>query len=128
MAGVEYDVAAFRRAKVVGTTGSLIELRLADGIDPREATQAFREALNEANEVFAEAEAAGKELYGLVTGVTLGPNGPVGVFKGVRTPRGSEAVRRRCRPRWRHEGSPANSPQSLRETENGGGALGPWVP
>jgi hypothetical protein len=78
---VTWDLARFRRAKVVGVSGNLIELHLTGGGDPRDATEAFRHAVDEANEVLAEAESSGKELYVLVTGVTLGPNGPVGMFK-----------------------------------------------
>jgi hypothetical protein len=78
--GVEWDLAAFRRAGFVGRSGSLVELRVHDGIGADAALVALSGAVGVANDVLASAEASGRDLYGLVRSVAPGPRGPVAVL------------------------------------------------
>ena len=81
MVNVEWDLAAFRRAKFVGREGAHMELHVDDEPEPGAALRLLSQAVDVANDVLAAEEAAGREMYGLVDAVAPGPHGPVARFK-----------------------------------------------
>lgn len=77
---VEWDAAAFRAAKFVGRSGSVMELRTDDDMAETDVLRAFAVAIGEANDDLGSAEAEGRELYAMVSAVVPGPRGPVATF------------------------------------------------
>lgn len=80
MAVIEWDVAAFRGANVVGRSGSVMELHTDGGLPAETVLRSFAVAVGDANDELASQEAAGRELYGMVSAVVHGPRGPVATF------------------------------------------------